>query len=106
MVFRIGEQTAHVISSIILAVLVFLVASFFIRAKSITAPNKLLLIGGFWVILTMFFEYLFFHYGGGEPSSQLLADYNVSKGRIFVLVLLSQFLLPIIASRLFLTRQG
>jgi hypothetical protein len=102
--FRIGEQPAHVISSIILAVLVFLVASFFIRAKSITEPNKLLLIGGFWVILTMSFEFLFFHYVVGEPWSELLADYNIFKGRIFVLVLLSQFLSPIIASTFFLNQ--
>jgi hypothetical protein len=100
----LDELPAHLVSTILLAVIIFIVSSLFIRAKGITKRSTLFLIGGLWVVLTIAFEFLFFHYATGVPWSKLLADYNILKGRIFVLVLLSSLLSPLIASRLFVKR--
>jgi hypothetical protein len=100
----LDELPAHLLSTILLALIIFIVAFLFIRAKGITKTATLLLIGGLWVVLTVAFEFLFFHYAAGVPWSKLLADYNILKGRIFVLVLLSSLLSPLIASRLFVKR--
>lgn len=97
----IDEQPAHIVSTILLALIIFIVASLFIRAKGIRKRSTLLFIGVLWVLLTVAFEFLFFHYASGVPWSKLLADYNILKGRIFPLVLLSSLLSPLIASRLF-----
>ena len=37
-------------------------------------------IGLFWMALTVAFEFLFFHYVGGHPWAELLANYDMAKG--------------------------
>ena len=98
---HIGELPAHILSTVLFSVLIFIVTSIFMNYKNITDSKVLLLIGLVWVILTISFEILFFHYIGGKPWSQLLADYNIMKGRIFPLVLITTLLSPLVASRLF-----
>lgn len=44
--------------------------------------------GLFWMALTMAFEFLFFHYVAGEPWAVLLANYDLSEGRLWPLILL------------------
>ena len=98
---HIGELPAHIFSTVLFSVLIFIVTAIFINYKNITDSKVLLLTGLVWVVLTISFEFIFFHYIGGKPWSQLLADYNIMKGRIFPLVLIATLLSPIIASKLF-----
>lgn len=58
------------------------------------SSRQALTIGLIWLGLTVAFEFLFMHYGAKVPWSQLLHDYNILKGRLWVLVLISVFLLP------------
>lgn len=44
--------------------------------------------GLFWMALTVAFEFLFFHYVGGEPWEALLANYDIVHGRLWPLILL------------------
>lgn len=46
-------------------------------------------IGLMWLLLTVGFEFLFFHYIAGKPWEELLNDYNLAQGRLWVLVLLT-----------------
>ncbi|UCH44896.1 MAG: hypothetical protein JSV11_11445 [Nitrospiraceae bacterium] len=96
-----GELTAHIISTLLLSVLIFIVTAIFIHYKNITDSKVLLIIGLAWVVMTISFEFLFFHYIGGKSWSQLLADYNFMKGRIFLLVLITTLLSPIVTGTLF-----
>ena len=96
-----GELTAHIISTLLLSVLIFIVTAIFIHYKNITESKVLLIIGLAWMVMTISFEFLFFHYIGGKSWSQLLADYNFMKGRIFLLVLITTLLSPIVAGILF-----
>ncbi|MFB3825648.1 MAG: hypothetical protein ACE15B_02720 [Bryobacteraceae bacterium] len=45
-------------------------------------------IGALWVALTVAFEFLFFHYLAKRPWEQLLHEYDLPAGRLWVLVLL------------------
>ncbi|SDH92710.1 hypothetical protein [Propionivibrio dicarboxylicus] len=62
--------------------------------------------GVFWVTLTIAFEFLFFHYVGGHPWSALLANYDLSAGRLWPLLLLWITLAPALFFFLEMRRTG
>lgn len=95
----IGERWGHVVSSITLGVIIFLLAWFCMR-NTIASATHGLLIGGIWVGCTVLFEFGFGHFVMGHPWEKLLADYNVFRGRVWSLVLLSEFVSPLLAFRL------
>jgi len=45
-------------------------------------------IGIFWMMLTVVFEFLFFHYVAGHTWPELLENYNMHIGRMWPLILL------------------
>jgi hypothetical protein len=59
-------------------------------------------IGIIWVVLTLAFEFLGGHFLFGKPWQELLADYNLFAGRIWVMVLIVTLMTPVIA----FTRRG
>jgi hypothetical protein len=94
---RVGEQMAHVVSTIILICIFFIaIYLFFSNLKIDRSKTDLLLVGIFWVIITVAFEFLFGHYVMGHPWSKLVADYNILKGRLWPLVLLAVFIAPVL----------
>jgi len=44
-------------------------------------------VGLFWVVLTVAFEFLFGHYVSGQSFESLAADYDLTRGRLWPLVL-------------------
>jgi hypothetical protein len=48
-------------------------------------------------VLTLAFEFLAGHYLFGHPWATLLADYNLARGRIWLLVLVATLLGPVLA---------
>ncbi|MCL6545144.1 MAG: hypothetical protein K6T61_07935, partial [Bryobacteraceae bacterium] len=56
-------------------------------------------LGAGWCAATVAFEFGFGHYIIGHPWSALLADYNLFRGRLWVLVLLTLLLAPLAAKR-------
>jgi hypothetical protein len=51
-------------------------------------------VGLFWLVLTVTFEFLFGRYVAGASWEALLADYDVLRGRLWPLVLLTTLLAP------------
>jgi len=101
---KIGEYPGHVISTIIGICFVVVGTYLLIRFMKIDYANiALLLIGVFWVILTVLFEFVFGHYVIGNPWQKLLADYNILKGRVWGLFLLAELISPLLIG-LLLTR--
>ena len=47
-----------------------------------------------WTLLTLLFEFGFFHYIMGEPWERFIANYDMSEGRLWPLVLLVQLVGP------------
>lgn len=90
-----GEQTAHVVGTLGVVCVMLIVTYFYVRRiRSQSAVVNLWLIGGLWLLLTVGFEFLFFHYVMGKPWDALLMDYNIFEGRIWILVLAVTFLGP------------
>jgi len=74
---KVGEHTGHIL-------------------KINYTKTDLLLIGAFWTMLTILFEFGFGHYVMGHSWSKLFADYNILKGRVWSLVLLTTFIAPLL----------
>ena len=92
-----GEQAGHVASTVSFIGIIFLVTYLFLsNLKSGYSTADLLLVGLMWLALTIAFEFAFGRFVMGHPWSKLLADYNVLKGRVWVLVLAATFAAPIV----------
>ncbi len=97
----VGEHAAHVISSVILVGVFLLITYAFLASVKVDYRNlDLLVVGAIWLVLTVAFEFLFGHYAAGHSWRRLLAEYNIFKGRVWVLVLLAVFFGPLIMGRL------
>ena len=97
----IGEYSAHVISTIIAVCFVVVGTYLFLRFIGIEYSNiELLLIGLFWLILTVLFEFGFGHYVVGNSWERLLADYNILEGRVWGFFLLTALVSPLLIGML------
>ena len=92
---RLGEQPAHIGSTAILCAAIILVAWFSISWIGPKSRPEALVVGIVWVALTVAFEFLAGHYAFGSSWEILIADYNVFRGRIWMLVLLVNLFAPL-----------
>jgi hypothetical protein len=93
---KTGEHKGHVISSLIAISYILAGTYLFVNAvASVATLTDLLLVGGFWLTVTVVFEFGFGHYVMKHSWSHLLADYNLLKGRLWSLVLLTSFVAPV-----------
>lgn len=81
------ELTAHQLSTVSSIIILGIIIGLFVRRFQPASATNAISIGVFWMTLTIAFEFLFFHYAGGHSWSSLLANYNVLKGRVWVVVL-------------------
>ena len=93
----VGELRAHQISTPIGSGAFFLWA-FFMLKKMVAQLDrtKLLLIGVGWVSLNMLFEFGFGHFVAKTPWKKLFHDYNLLKGRVWSLFLLTELVSPLL----------
>ena len=89
----VGELRAHQISTITLIVLFGFYIHFIIAKFTPSSGKQALYIGLVWLILTLIFE---FGLGllRGNSWSTLLGDYNIIRGRLWVLILIWTTLAP------------
>jgi len=97
---RVGEQVGHVISVVVLSGAIFGIAYVFVNMLGPQPSITLLLIGLFWLVLSLLFEFGFFHYVMHEPWSRLLADYNIFHGRLLAVVWITTLFSPLICGEL------
>jgi hypothetical protein len=81
----VGDLTAHQISTITLIILFAFYIGYIIRRFPPVSSTRAIFIGMIWVILTLSFEFGFGRYRGNSWPV-LFADYNILKGRIWVLI--------------------
>jgi hypothetical protein len=96
----IGPGTAHILGTLAVCALFLLLIGRFVAWTSERETLRLLLLGGVWTAMTVAFEFGFGHYVMGHPWERLLADYNLFAGRIWLLVLLTMGLGPVLVARL------
>ena len=85
---RFNELQAHQLSTFSLMMLfgVYIWVLFkFWRPHSV---QQAILIGILWTLLTIIFEFLFGHFIVGHDWQTLLKDYNIFKGRLWLLFLI------------------
>ncbi len=97
---RWGEQTGHVISSLMLSVTVVLIAYAYLLNTGPLPLRTLWLIGIFWVTVSVLFEFFFSYIVLKETWSRLIADDRVMKGGSWLMVLGVQAVAPILAGRM------
>jgi hypothetical protein len=95
-----GTSIALPVSGLVLSFLVLLIAWLLIPFTGVARPQACLLLGLFWVVLTLAFEYLFGHYVAGRPWQDIHRIFNPIEGDLFSVVLVVTALSPWLAARL------
>lgn len=95
----VGDYSAHVISTAsLLAALALLVALYFRRVAAHTT-RELVALGVLWAGLTVAFELLFGHYVAGLSWADLLGQYDLAAGMVWVFVPLFLLVAPLAFGR-------
>jgi len=100
----VGDLAAHQASTFIFIALILFVTYLAFRFLEIRqTASGALLTGSLWLVMTIAFEFIAGHYIFGNPWEKLLADYNLLRGRVWSLVLVTTFLAPYVTSKLLST---
>src|SRR5690348_9366233 len=91
---HMAELHAHQLSTVISVLLLGLVMWLFTRHYPSASAKQAWLLGTLWAGLTLAFEFLFFHYVGKHSWPELLANYDVLHGRVWVFVVMWLFIAP------------
>jgi hypothetical protein len=89
----LGEQRAHQVATVATAALVWIGIAVFARVTAL-APREAVRVGLLWFAMSVVAEFVLLHYWFGISWSRLVADYDVRRGRLFALVLLTELLGP------------
>ena len=90
------ELSAHQLSTFIGIILFGLYIWVVSGIWKIESFKQALVIGVMWLIMTIIFEFIFGHFVMKHPWGKLFHDYNIIKGRVWILVLLWTTLAPYI----------
>jgi hypothetical protein len=101
---HVSELLANQLSCLSGIILFGVVFYQFVRRWPPASARQALCIGLFWVVLTVAFEFLFFHYVAGHSWTKLLANYDIAHGRVWPLILLWVMFGPYIFHRYFKMR--
>lgn len=89
-----GELAAHQISTLTGSILFGIVIWAMTRRWKIVSSAQAWKIGVMWVVMTVCFEFGFFHFVAGKPWSELLYAYNVFDGQVWVFLLIWVLVAP------------
>lgn len=81
-----GERIAHVVSTLILVSAVLIVAFGTRTWMGVNSITIAWLVSAGWLGATLAFEFVAGHYAFGNPWSKILADYDVRRGRVWLLI--------------------
>ena len=100
---KVGDLTAHQISTIIFITLIVIVTYFLLRLSNLElSDSEAIIMGAIWIVLTIVFEFIAGHYVFGNPWNKIITDYNILKGRIWSLVLVTTFFAPYLTNKFLL----
>ncbi len=95
----LGETAGRALSSITLSLLIFGLTLLLVRRLKVSSGREYLAVGFVWVSLTLSFEFSFFVLVMGHPMDELLRDFDLFRGRLWLVVLASTFFSPLLAGR-------
>ena len=97
---RLGPGPGRVLSAVSLCLLFFLVTWLTIGWIRPANAGRALWVGVLWLGLTLAFEFGAGHYLFHKPWAALLENYDVSRGRVWPVVLVVVLLAPLLAARM------
>lgn len=96
----IGPKAALPVSGLTLSLFIFLIVYAAIPLFGSLQPKTCFQIGLVWVALTLCFEFLFGHFGAGKSWREILQVFNVARGDLFMVALITTLISPWIAAKL------
>lgn len=99
---RLGRGVAHAASTVLLSLLILVIGWVTVPWIAPRTVQDAWTVGVLWVALTIAFEFLAGHFVFGRSWNELLADYNLLAGRIWLMVLVVTLMTPVFA----FTRRG
>jgi hypothetical protein len=95
----VGDHAAHQLSTFTLIAMIVTYTWWVQQRWPLASTPEALKVGALWLALTVAFEFGFGHYVAGASWSTLLTDYDLAKGNLWVLVLLTTGLAPVAVRR-------
>ena len=95
-----SDLAAHQVSTATAIVFTGIVVWLFHRAWPLETASQAWTIGLLWFVMTILFEFGFGHFVAGHSFSQLIADYNLFQGRVWMLFLVWLAVMPYVFFKL------
>ena len=96
---RMSQTVAHALSSVTLSMAILILTRLTIAWMKPAATADAWKIGLLWLALTVAFEFLAGHYLFGTPWAELQANYDVFAGQLWILVLMTTLMAPVVIGR-------
>ena len=93
---RLGELPAHQASTTSFILLIGLYVWIFSTVLPLESAGQAFLVGVIWLFMTIIFEFIFGHYVMKKPWQVLFTDYDIRKGRVWILILLWTLFSPLV----------
>jgi hypothetical protein len=97
---RVGDDAAHVISTGMLLMLLGGYMWLLQRRWPLESRREALSVGATWTLMTIAFEFGFGHWVDGDSWSELLENYDVTAGKVWIFVPVAMAAGPELARRL------
>ena len=97
---RVGATAGHVLSTVMLCFGIAFVSWVTIPWIHPMTAREAARLGALWLLLVLLFEFGFGHFIARKPWSELFADYDLLRGRVWVLVLVTTAVAPCLTARL------
>ena len=94
---RLGRGVGHAVSTVSLSALILGFGWMTLPWIGPRTLQEAWIVGALWTGLTLAFEFLGGRFIFGKPWAELLADYNLLAGRIWLMVLIVTLMTPIVA---------
>ena len=95
----LGDTLGRAVSSLTLSLLILGLTLVFVKRLGVDTRAGYLVVGAFWLVLTLMFEVSFFVLVMGHPMDELLKDFDLFRGRLWLIVLVTTFFAPLLASK-------
>lgn len=95
----LGRKLALPLSGVLLSLIIFLIAYLFVSKLKITESKSCCIIGLIWMSLTLIFEFTM-NIWSGMSLSDMLAVYNPMTGNLWILVISTTVISPLLAVKI------
>jgi hypothetical protein len=94
---QIGEYPAHIYKVVVATIVIAIFSAIYaLRSRGEYWRQNALTCGAIWLLLSIFFEFVLRLLFLENPWKVLISDYQIWKGRLWILVLIVQFFGPLL----------